>query len=121
MNWSIEYYERADGKQPMDNFLDSLARNHKKLYAFIMALVNTLRIQGHRLEPQFMAPCNGYAGLWDLFANDEGFTAHLFFGFSGSRIVLLDGHLHSNGSKHGVPKSSYERAFGYWKNFQAGL
>ena len=118
MSWSIECYKHADGSQPVDEFLGVLARNHRKLYAFFMALVDVVKTQGHRLEPRYLTPCSGYAGMWDLFANKEGFTAHVFFGFSGKHIILLDGHVHSDESTRGVPKSCYERAFSYWEGFQ---
>lgn len=119
MVWRLEYYEQEDGNQPAEDFADKMrkAPSKSKLWGKLTRYAISLTRLGQDLGAKYVRPCKGYGGLWTLsVTSDNGQTADAFFGFSGRRIVLLDGCVRKKGNP--IPKSRLTTAFSYWEDYQ---
>jgi hypothetical protein len=69
-------------------------------------------LAGHRLGGGLIEPCDGYAGLREARAIHMQWLAREFFGFDGTRVVLLHGY--SKRAGQAASRRDLDRAFAYW-------
>lgn len=116
MTWLIEYYEQDDATQPGEVFEDALIRNHAKLAGKLQRIAVALEDHGPHIGGGLIEACHGYGGLWEMRAIFNQWLAREFFGFDGTRVVLLHGYV----KRAGQPASTrdFDAAFAYWTDYQ---
>lgn len=115
MRWTIEYFEQEDSVQPAEVFEDALIRARPKLAGKLARIIAELQTQGHLLGGGLIEPCHGYAGLWEVRAIHMQWLAREFFGFDGTRVVLLHGYTKRTGQA--ASRRDLARAFAYWTTY----
>jgi len=116
MPWAIEYFEQDDLVQPAEIFEDALDGRHPKLAGKLARIAVALQAQGHLLGGGLIEPCHGYAGLWEMRAIQNQWLGREFFGFDGSRVILLHGYVKRVGQKASI--QDLDRAFAYWTAYR---
>lgn len=87
MEFEIEFYASADGKEPVEDFLDSL---DSKMSAKLVGLMELLEEKGTELR----MPYSEYLedGIFELRCRQGGnITRVLYFFFAGKKIVITNG------------------------------
>ena len=85
--WSVEFYETADGKSPVAEFLSSF--DDKTQARFIWS-IDQLRLLNVRAREPLVKHLEGK--LWELRrASDGDIYRLLYFFFSGRKIVIVHG------------------------------
>lgn len=89
MQWKIEYYETAEGKRPVKEFIDSLSPESKAKYIFIADL---LEEYGIGVREPYIKSMAGRQKLFEIRIKDKA-NIHriLYFAFTGRKLVLLHG------------------------------
>lgn len=89
MRWEIEYYETADGKSPVREFIDSLSPISKAKYIFIADL---LEEYGIGVKEPYVKPITRRRKLFEIRIKDKA-NIHriLYFAITGRKFVLLHG------------------------------
>ncbi|NCO36455.1 MAG: hypothetical protein AUJ92_10385 [Armatimonadetes bacterium CG2_30_59_28] len=87
MSWTVEFYEDASGRSPVQEFLGSLT---KKQRAKVMRNMGLLEKFGVHLGMPYARQLTGYSKLWELRV-DAGTNDHrvFYFAFTGRRFVML--------------------------------
>jgi phage-related protein len=89
MQWEIEYYETAEKKSPVKEFIDSLSPESKAKYVFVSDL---LEEHGIVVKEPYVKPITGYRKLFEIRIKDKA-NIHriLYFAFTGRKFILLHG------------------------------
>ncbi|MBI4516731.1 MAG: type II toxin-antitoxin system RelE/ParE family toxin [Deltaproteobacteria bacterium] len=116
MDFSVEFYETADGHSPVEEFLDDLKASDPDVHAKVLAGLAKLRDRRNHREP--LSKPVGH-GLFELRALGRLNTRALWFFRHGRRIIVAHGIRHK-GQK--LPpealrvararKADWERRFG---------
>jgi len=89
MQWKIEYYETAEGKSPVKEFIDSLSPESKAKYIFIADL---LEEYGIVVKEPYVKPITGRWKLFEIRIKDKvNIHRILYFSFTGRKFVLVHG------------------------------
>ncbi len=112
MTWTIEYYEQADTTQPAEVFEDGLP---PKLAGKLARIAVAIQQSGNRLGGGLIEPCHNFSGLWEMRAILSKTLAREFFGFDGSRVVLLHGYTKRVGEE--ASQKDLQIAFDYWQDY----
>ena len=93
MGWSIVFYQRRSGEEPVRDFLLTLPIKHR---AKAIWEIDLLAEHGTMLNEPYAKAIVGerYAGLWELriqYASD--ISRIFYFMYEGNRFVLLHGFL----------------------------
>jgi len=89
MQWTIEYYERADGKCPVREFIDGLSHEGQAKYIFISRLLVEYGVQ---VREPYVKQFTGHKKLFEIRIKDKtGISRILYFTHTGRRIILLHG------------------------------
>ena len=85
--FQLEFYETADGKTPVEDFLDSL---DPKMNAKIVGLMEILEEKGNELRKPYSSHLED--GIFELRCKQgSNITRALYFFFVGKRIVVTNG------------------------------
>jgi phage-related protein len=89
MNWSVEYYRDANGKEPVADFIDSLPTASQ---AKVLRLISLLADYGVLLKEPYTRQVKGK--IRELRIKDaQGAIRVLYFTFTGRRFILLHGFI----------------------------
>lgn len=110
--WEIEYYEQKDGRQPAEEFEDSIPA---KLAGKLARIAVSLKEQGPQVGGGLIEKCHAYSGLWEMRAIFEKNLGREFFGFDQQRVVLLDGIMKRVGQP--TATAALVRAARYWQDY----
>lgn len=88
MNFSVEFYVTADGKCPVQAFLDALKASDPGDFAAVLAGLAKLRNRQYHREPLSKVLCGG---LLELRHVGKLNTRVLWFFMKGRRIVAVHG------------------------------
>lgn len=89
MQWKIEYYETAEGKSPVKEFIDSLLPESKAKYVFIADL---LEEHGIVVREPYVKPLTGHRKLFEIRIKDKTNIHRIFyFAFTGRKFIFLHG------------------------------
>src|SRR5260370_38420493 len=97
MKWTIKYYKKQRGTKPAEVFEDDLLRRQRKLAGKLRRAVLALEMSGNQLGGGLIEKCHGSPGLWEIRVIYAKTLARGLFGFDGSRISLLHGHVKQTG------------------------
>lgn len=89
MSRTVEFYRTADGKCPMEDFLDSLTGKHAQKVTYTMRLLEDLDI----LPKTHFKKLKGTEDIWEC-RTRQGGTIYRVFSFfhTGSKVVLTHGY-----------------------------
>jgi phage-related protein len=88
MEFTIEFYVTGDGRSPVQEFLDALARSDPGDFVVVLAGLAKLRNRAYHRPP--LSKSIG-EGLFELRHVGELNTRLLYFFMSGRRIVVVHG------------------------------
>ena len=104
--WSVEFYEKANGVKPVEDFLNEL---DNKMRAKAIRDINLLKEFGNTLrEPYSKHVGDGIFELRIQMAGD--ITRILYFFYIEKRIILTNGFIKKTNK---TPKSEIDRALKY--------
>jgi phage-related protein len=83
LNWQIEYYTDARGKEVVRKEIDSLPKEDRAKIARKLKLLSELGIE---LGMPSARPVTGHKPLWEL---RPGANRVLYFAYSGRRFIIL--------------------------------
>ncbi|WP_196595432.1 type II toxin-antitoxin system RelE/ParE family toxin [Pectinatus frisingensis] len=115
MNWHIEFYQKANGKIPVAEYLHSLP---EKIRAKAILEIELLEKHGTVLKEPYVKYIQGkkYQGLWELRIKFSSDTARvLYFIFEGNTFVLLHGFTKKTNK---TPVQELEKAIRYRKDYE---
>ncbi len=85
--FQLEFYETADGKQPVTDFLDSL---DGKMAAKLIGLMEILEEKGTELRLPYSGPLGD--GIFELRCKQgTNITRTLYFFYRGGKIIVTNG------------------------------
>ena len=85
--FNVEFYETADGKMPVSDFLDSL---DDKMNAKMVGLMTLLEEKGNSMREPYSAPLDD--GIFELRCKvGSNITRALYFFYFGGTIVITNG------------------------------
>lgn len=91
MQWKIEYYETAEGKSPIKEFIDSLSEEGQAKYIFITKLLKEYGIQ---VKEPYVRQITGHKKLYKIIIKDKtGISRILYFAHTGRKFILLHGFI----------------------------
>lgn len=89
MNFVVQFYETADGKKPVEDFLDRLP---PKLSAKTVQMLQILEEKGTELRQPYTAPLED--GIFELRCKQgSDISRSLFFFYVGQTIVVTNGFM----------------------------
>ncbi|MBO4872821.1 MAG: type II toxin-antitoxin system RelE/ParE family toxin [Lachnospiraceae bacterium] len=104
--FEVEFYEKANGEQPVKEFLNSL---DKKMRAKMVSTITILQENGYELREPYSKHLK--EGIFELRAKvGTDITRVLYFFFVGNRIVLTNGFIKKTQK---TPVSEIEKARQY--------
>lgn len=107
----VEFYETADGQQPVADFLDSL---DDKMAAKLIGLMEILEEKGTELRmPYSEALDDGIFELRCKFGNQ--ISRALYFFFVGKRIIITNGFIKKTQK---TPQNELKKALKYKKDYE---
>lgn len=87
--FQVEFYDTADGKQPVMDFLESL---DVKMNAKLTGLMEVLEERGTELRLPYSAPLEG--GIFELRCKQgSNITRVLYFFYYGGKIIITNGFI----------------------------
>ena len=114
MSYEIVYYEKPNGRKPVEDFLDSLKKKNELLRASSLRDIQYLRQYAHELrmpEVRYMKD-----GLYELRSNAGSDIARVFYFFyDGNKIVLTNGFIKKTQK---TPPGELEKARRYKKEYE---
>jgi len=115
MVYSLEFYQKSNGKIPVQEFLDELGKKNKKLRASIFQDLILLESFGRSLAMPTVRYMSD--GLYELRSNSGSDIARIFYFFySGERIILTNGFIKKTQK---TPVKELEKARKYKSEFEA--
>jgi hypothetical protein len=115
MQWTIEYYEQADGVQPAELFEDALDRTNPKLAGKLILIADELEQWGPRLGGGYIEPCHNFAGLWEMRGIHNKWLGRELFGFDNARIIFLHGYVKRTGEE--ASRKDLAKAMTFWQDY----
>jgi phage-related protein len=116
MDFSVEFYETADGQSPIEEFLDALKASDADVHAKLLAGLAKLRDRRNHREP--LSKAVGH-GLFELRLLGRLNTRVLWFFQHERRIIIVHGIRHKGQElpRHALRvaiarKADWERRFG---------
>lgn len=104
--WSIEFYEKENGKKPVQDFLDSL---DVKMRAKAVHEIQILKEIGNNLREPYSKPIQD--GIFELRIKFSSNISRIFYFFYvDKKIILLSGFIKKTQK---TPKLEIEKAIGY--------
>ncbi|MEW6215604.1 MAG: type II toxin-antitoxin system RelE/ParE family toxin [Nitrospirota bacterium] len=89
MDWLVEYYRDASGKEPVAEFIDALSN---EIQAKVFRTMKLLKDYGVLLKEPYTRQVRGK--IRELRIRDSGGAVRIFyFTFTGKRIILLHGFI----------------------------
>ena len=88
MNFKVEFYTTKDGRKPVQEFLDELARTDPDDFAIILAGLDKLK-NSHYHRPPLSKPVGD--GIFELRHVGKLNTRVLYFFMKGQRIIAVHG------------------------------
>lgn len=109
--FTVEFYETADGKCPVEEFLDSISDN--KLASKVVRDMKFLEINGHLVRPPQSKAVSD--GLFELRTKQSTNIARVFyFFFIGRKIIMTNGFVKKTSK---TPPGEKEKALKYMDDY----
>ena len=111
MYYDVEYYEKADGSRPVEDFILS---QDAKMQAKIFAALELLEIKGPELREPFSKPLGD--GLFEVRAKQgSDISRVLYFFVVGRKVILTNGFVKKTQK---TPPREIDRAKRYRADYQ---
>ncbi|MDO4575897.1 MAG: type II toxin-antitoxin system RelE/ParE family toxin [Planctomycetia bacterium] len=114
MSYEIEFYKRANGREPVTEFLDELNRKNRRLLQRIYQDIKMLSDEG----PDLSMPHTRYMqdGIFELRSRESSNISRIFyFFFFGDKIIMTHGFVKK--TQH-TPPGELEKAIRYKKDYE---
>jgi phage-related protein len=109
--WMTEFYETADGKMPVKEFLDSL---DKKMRAKAIKEIEILNDFGTAIREPYSKPISN--GVFELRIQFSGDISRIFyFFFVGGKIILTNGFIKKTQK---TPPEEIQKALQYKADYE---
>ena len=115
MKWKVDYYVKANGESPVDDFIKSLPPKHG---AKVLWEIDLLEKLGSSIREPYAKSIKGkkYKGLWELRIQQGSDASRVFYFLPiENAFILLHGFI-KKGNK--TPPSELETALAYMKDFK---
>ena len=111
MHYDVEYYEKADGSRPAEDFILS---QDAKMQAKIFATLELLEIKGPGLREPFSKPLGD--GIFEVRAKQgSDISRVLYFFVVGHKVILTNGFIKTTRK---TPPREIDRAKRYRTDYQ---
>lgn len=111
MHYDVEYYEKADGSRPAEDFILS---QDAKMQAKIFATLELLEIKGPGLREPFSKPLGD--GIFEVRAKQgSDISRVLYFFVVGRKVILTNGFIKKTQK---TPSREIDRARRYRADYQ---
>ena len=111
MHYDVEYYEKADGSRPAEDFILS---QDAKMQAKIFATLELLEIKGPGLREPFSKPLGD--GIFEVRAKQgSDISRALYFFVVGRKVILTNGFIKKTQK---TPSREIDRARRYRADYQ---
>ena len=111
MHYDVEYYEKADGSRPAEDFIRS---QDAKMQAKIFATLELLEIKGPGLREPFSKPLGD--GIFEVRAKQgSDINRVLYFFVVGRKVILTNGFIKKTQK---TPSKEIDRARRYRADYQ---
>ena len=111
MHYDVEYYEKADGSRPAEDFILS---QDAKMQAKIFATLELLEIKGPGLREPFSKPLGD--GIFEVRAKQgSDISRVLYFFVVGRKVILTNGFIKKTQK---TPSREIDRAKQYRADYQ---
>ena len=111
MHYDVEYYEKADGSRPAEDFILS---QDAKMQAKIFATLELLEIKGPGLREPFSKPLGD--GIFEVRAKQgSDISRVLYFFVVGRKVILTNGFIKKTQK---TPSREIDRAKRYRTDYQ---
>lgn len=111
MHYDVEYYEKADGSRPAEDFILS---QDAKMQAKIFATLELLEIKGPGLREPFSKPLGD--GIFEVRAKQgSDISRVLYFFVVGRKVILTNGFIKKTQK---APSREIDRAKRYRADYQ---
>ena len=108
--WIVEFYEKANGRCPVAEFLDSLSNEEK---IFVQRSLQRLEEYGTQLGRPYVAPLRDH--IWELRKKThQGNIRLLYFFFDGNKFIITHGFKKKSNK---VPDSEIDKAIEIRKEY----
>ena len=112
MDYVVEYYEKADGSRPAEEFILS---QDNKMQAKIFAALELLELKGPALREPFSKPLGD--GIFEVRAKQgSDISRVLYFFVVGKRVILTNGFIKKTAK---TPPREIERAKRYRADYES--
>jgi phage-related protein len=108
--WIVEFYRKANGRCPTEEFLDSLENEEK---VFIRRAIQRLEEYGYKLKRPHAAPLRDHI-LELRRRTHQGNIRLLYFFFDGKKFIITHGFKKKSTR---VPSNEIEKAIEYRKDY----
>jgi len=113
-DYTIEFYEKSNGRKPVQEFLNDLLKTDKPMFARVSRDIKLLKTNGFEVGPPRVKYMSD--GLYELRSKSEsGITRIFYFFFSGRKIVMTNGFKKKTQK---TPEEELEKAFRYKKDYE---
>ncbi len=82
---TIEFYRTANGRCPVEEFLDSLSDQHAQKVTWVLRLVERIDL----VPPQYFKKLVGTEEIWEIRAQFGGNSYRLLGFFDGAKLIIL--------------------------------
>lgn len=111
--YSVEYFERASGNQPAENWEDGTAAKLRgKLFRYRAAVAS----YGTQLGGGIIQKCHAHPDLYELRVRHHKNLAREFCTIDGDRLVMLDGIVKPDGQQ--TPPAAITQASGHLQEYK---
>ncbi len=108
--WVVEFYRKANGRCPTEEFLDSLTNEEK---VFIRRAIQRLEEFGNQLQRPYAAPLRDH--IMELRKRThQGNVRLLYFFFDGEKFIITHGFKKKSDK---VPASEIDKAIEFRKDY----
>ena len=112
MDFMVEYYEKADGSRPAEEFILS---QDNKMQAKIFAALELLELKGQALREPYSKPLGD--GIFEVRAKQgSDISRVLYFFVVGKRVILTNGFVKKTAK---TPSREIERAKRYRADYDS--
>lgn len=110
LKWVVEFYKKANGRCPMEEFLDDLENEEK---VFIRRSIQRLEEFGYELKRPHAAPLRDH--IMELRKKThQGSIRLLYFFFDGEKFIITHGFKKKSDK---VPDSEIDKAIEFRKDY----
>jgi phage-related protein len=103
----VEFYKKADGKCPVQEFLDSLSGKDAQKVVWVLKLVEELEV----LPASYFKKLHGSGEIWECRIQLGSAAYRIFCFFAGKSVVILTHGMRKKVQK--TPRREIERAEEY--------